>query len=278
MPGKKGKKEKSSKKKGKKSKSVDKGNVEKKEPMAPDYVPLPPWPGQQVVDPAFWETFFISLSLYFRSIPQINPVSSCALFTLTISFVHFSAPACIENEKGWRERTSRIQSFNSSSGEANTQGNKGSQRCLRRFWLSRQGVRILCLVWKSNIVSWKENIILIHRTFIKYVWGICFKNRILNPVWECLLASEQRKNLSSENRQMYSDLHCCKVWKYVGMLNISLHQFRKLGPPEVRKALKALGFKVKRDQVRQLVNDASIKGNGYVCLVKTHRMLLIVEF
>ena len=53
MPGKKGKKGKSSKKKGKKSKSVDKGNVEKKEPMAPDYVPPPPWPGQQVVDPAF---------------------------------------------------------------------------------------------------------------------------------------------------------------------------------------------------------------------------------
>ena len=63
MPGKKGKKGKSSKKKGKKSKSVDKGNVEKKEPMAPDYVPPPPWPGQQVVDPAFWEK---------KSLLQIN--------------------------------------------------------------------------------------------------------------------------------------------------------------------------------------------------------------
>ena len=50
MPGKKGKKGKSSKKKGKKSRNADKGIVEKKDPMAPDFVPPPPWPGQQVVD------------------------------------------------------------------------------------------------------------------------------------------------------------------------------------------------------------------------------------
>ena len=56
-----------------------------------------------------------------------------------------------------------------------------------------------------------------------------------------------------------------------------LRQSRKLGPAEVRKALKALGFKVKRDQVRELVNDASIKGNGYVYLVKISRISLFPE-
>ena len=45
----------------------------------------------------------------------------------------------------------------------------------------------------------------------------------------------------------------------------------------MRKALKALGFKVKRDQVRELVNDASIKGNGYVYLVKITLILLFLE-
>ena len=48
MPGKKGKKGKSSKKKGKKSKGGHGGTSEKRDPMVPEYVPPPPWPGQQV--------------------------------------------------------------------------------------------------------------------------------------------------------------------------------------------------------------------------------------
>ena len=145
----------------------------------------------------WWIQPFEKLSLllytYFRPFSQINLVSSCTLFTLTISSVLYSASACIENEKGWRERTARTQSFNSSSGEVNAPGNTGPQRCLRRFWLSWQGVRILCLVWKSNIVSIKENIILLHRIFIKYMCGICLKNRILNSVWQSLVASNRKE-------------------------------------------------------------------------------------
>ena len=64
MPGKKGKKGKSSKKKGKKSRNAAKGIVEKKDPMAPDFVPPPPWLGQQVVD---LETFSVALLIIFTN-------------------------------------------------------------------------------------------------------------------------------------------------------------------------------------------------------------------
>lgn len=37
-----------------------------------------------------------------------------------------------------------------------------------------------------------------------------------------------------------------------------------IGPIEVRKAMKALGFKATRDQARQMVQDASVRGKGLV--------------
>ncbi|KAL3861943.1 hypothetical protein ACJMK2_007952 [Sinanodonta woodiana] len=35
-----------------------------------------------------------------------------------------------------------------------------------------------------------------------------------------------------------------------------------VGPPELRRAMKALGFKVSRDEARQIVQDGSLKGRG----------------
>merc|ERR1711976_710511 len=37
-----------------------------------------------------------------------------------------------------------------------------------------------------------------------------------------------------------------------------------IGPVEVRKAMKALGFKITREQARQMVHDASVRGKGMI--------------
>ena len=40
--------------------------------------------------------------------------------------------------------------------------------------------------------------------------------------------------------------------------------YRYLVAPELRRALKALGFRVSRDEARQLTVDGSLKGKGLV--------------
>lgn len=37
---------------------------------------------------------------------------------------------------------------------------------------------------------------------------------------------------------------------------------RYLSPPELRRAMKSLGFKVSREEAKQLANDGSLKGLG----------------
>ena len=104
----------------------------------------------------------------------------------------------------------------------------------------------------------KDNLILMHRIFrnmLNVFKGHNFEFSLT------VFNGFNKKNKCKYRKQT-------DIRQFALLLNIFLHQSRKLGPPEVRKALKALGFKVKRDQVRQLVSDASIKGNGYVYLVK----------
>ena len=41
-----------------------------------------------------------------------------------------------------------------------------------------------------------------------------------------------------------------------------VNYFRFLGPVDVRKAMRCLGFKLTREEARQVVADASVKGRG----------------
>lgn len=43
-----------------------------------------------------------------------------------------------------------------------------------------------------------------------------------------------------------------------------IHERGFIGPIEVRKAMKALGFKMNREQARQMVQDASVRGKGMI--------------
>ena len=49
---------------------------------------------------------------------------------------------------------------------------------------------------------------------------------------------------------------------YTYQSNMNFFGFRCIGAVEVRKAMRALGFKMTRDQARQMVHDASVKGKG----------------
>ena len=48
----------------------------------------------------------------------------------------------------------------------------------------------------------------------------------------------------------------------VNLINGQCLCFRLIGPPELKKAMRTLGFKLSREEAQQVVADVSMKGRG----------------